>query len=215
MGNDEKYTILSLDEAIARKEPWQLCYIRPLEKDPWGYDGNGYDGNYPPEFIRGKQEFMAYFTTDVDKVWGDDWNDSLAEASVPYCDAEDGITEILEVPFAVPYWASQIDDDEEYDETDIGACGGDVYMGDWTWSGDSYGTRLNPMFINRCRMPWMTVCQWPARKPGEYIHSRNMHITPFNAGISPARMKELLDGVRTFHEEALRQKRQWENQSDK
>ena len=75
MGNDEKYTILSLDEAIARKEPWQLCYISRLEKDPWGYDGNGYDGNYPPEFIRGKQEFMAYFTTDVDKVWGDDWND--------------------------------------------------------------------------------------------------------------------------------------------
>jgi len=205
---EEKYTVLSLEDAVRRTGRWQLCYIDQIEKDcTWRYD------DYP-DFIPGAQEYIAYFASDVDKVWGDDWNDSLAESSQPYCDADEGIYEILEVPFAVPHYLSH--PDEGYDPADptIDARGGDVYLGDWTWDGDSYGTRLNPMFINRCRMPWMTICQYPARKPGEYVYSRNMIITSLNAGISPMIMKRKIDGVRAIHEQAVEQEKAWRDKDD-
>ena len=67
--------------------------------------------DYPnPDYIEGKQEQYAYFTPiDLDKQWGDDWNDSPYEynAEIPYDDYRDGAerveVEIVMVPFYVPY----------------------------------------------------------------------------------------------------------------
>ena len=67
--------------------------------------------DYPnQEYIPGKQEYYAYFTTiPLDKQWGDDWDDAPYEynAEIPYDGYYEGDerveTEIVRVPFYVPY----------------------------------------------------------------------------------------------------------------
>ena len=67
--------------------------------------------DYPNhEYIPGKQEYWAYFTPiDLEKQWGDDWDDSPYEhnAEIPYDDMYKGEerveTEIVKVPFYIPY----------------------------------------------------------------------------------------------------------------
>ena len=73
----------------------------------------GSDGkNYPnPEYIEGKQEYYAYFTSvPLNKQWGDDWDDAPYEynAEIPYDDVYDENDErteieIVRVPFYIPY----------------------------------------------------------------------------------------------------------------
>lgn len=186
----DKYTILSIDEASKRMGSWQLCYISKVPHEPyWGDD--------EVKYIKDKQEYIAYFTTKIDEVWGDDWNDSIEESSVPYCDSEDGIDEILMVPFAIPHAPLYVDDDDERDN--IYAHGGDVIDADWSYGGGN--TRICPMYINRCRMPWLTVCQYPSSKSGEYIGPSKMKIFCISAGDSPSKMRDTLNNIDKYFNE--------------
>lgn len=191
----DKYTVLSIDEAAKRTEHWQLCYISKVP-----HESNWDDDEV--KYIKGKQEYIAYFTTKIDEVWGDDWNDSIEESSEPYCDPEDGIDEILMVPFAIPHAPLYIDDDDERDN--IYAYGGDVIDADWTWGGGN--TRICPMYINRCRMPWITVCQYPSAKPGEYVGPSKMKIFCLSAGDSPSKMRDTLNNIDKYFNEHYGQK---------
>lgn len=184
-----KYTLLSIDEAARREEPWQLCYMRKIPSETYGDYAYGDDEEV--KYIKDKQEYIAYFTTNIDEVWGDDWNDSIEESSEPYCDPEDGIDEILIVPFAIPHAPLYIDDDDERDN--IYTHGGDVIDADWSWGGGN--TRICPMYINRCRMPWLTVCQYPAKKPGEYRGPSKMKVFCLSAGDNPSKVRDTLNNI--------------------
>ena len=178
-----KYTLLSIDEAARREEPWQLCYMRKIPSET-------YRDNEEVKYIKDKQEYIAYFTTNIDEVWGDDWNDSIEESSEPYCDPEDGINEILIVPFAIPHAPLYTDDDER---DNIYTHGGDVIDADWSWGGGN--TRICPMYINRCRMPWLTICQYPAKKPGEYRGPSKMKVCCLSAGDNPSKVRDTLNNI--------------------
>lgn len=178
-----KYTLLSIDEAARRGEPWQLCYVRKIPSETYG-------DVEEVKYIKDKQEYIAYFTTNIDEVWGDDWNDSIEESSEPYCDPEDGIDEILIVPFAIPHAPLYTDDDER---DNIYAHGGDVIDADWSWGGGN--TRICPMYINRCRMPWLTICQYPAKKPGEYRGPSKMKVFCLSAGDNPSKVRDTLNNI--------------------
>lgn len=179
-----KYTISSIDEAARREESWQLCYVRKVPSETYRDDEE-------VKYIKDKQEYIAYFTTNIDEVWGDDWNDSIEESSEPYCDPEDGIDEILIVPFAIPHAPLYTDDDDERDN--IYTHGGDVIDADWSWGGGN--TRICPMYINRCRMPWLTVCQYPAKKLGEYRGPSKMKIFCLSAGDNPSKVRDTLNNI--------------------
>lgn len=183
-----KYTLLSIDEAARREEPWQLCYMRKISSETYGDYAYGDDEEV--KYIKDKQEYIAYFTTNIDEVWGDDWNDSIEESSEPYCDPEDGIDEILMIPFAIPHAPLYTDDDER---DNIYTHGGDVIDADWSWGGGN--TRICPMYINRCRMPWLTVCQYPAKKPGEYRGPSKMKVFCLSAGDNPSKVRDTLNNI--------------------
>lgn len=183
-----KYTLLSIDEAARREEPWQLCYMRKIPSETYGDYAYGDDEEV--KYIKDKQEYIAYFTTNIDEVWGDDWNDSIEESSEPYCDPEDGIDEILMIPFAIPHAPLYTDDDER---DNIYTHGGDVIDADWSWGGGN--TRICPMYINRCRMPWLTVCQYPAKKPGEYRGPSKMKVFCLSAGDNPSKVRDTLNNI--------------------
>ena len=189
-----KYTLLSIDEAARRGEPWQLCYMRKAPIETYGVDEE-------VKYIKDKQEYIAYFTTNIDEVWGDDWNDSIEESSEPYCDLEDGIDEILIVPFAIPHAPLYTDDDER---DNIYAHGGDVIDADWSWGGGN--TRICPMYINRCRMPWLTICQYPAKKPGEYRGPSKMKVFCLSAGDNPSKVRDTLSDIDKYFNDNYGQK---------
>lgn len=189
-----KYTLLSIDEAARREESWQLCYVRKAPSETYGDDEE-------VKYIKDKQEYIAYFTTNIDEVWGDDWNDSIEESSEPYCDLEDGIDEILMVPFAIPHAPLYTDDDER---DNIYAHGGDVIDADWSWGGGN--TRICPMYINRCRMPWLTICQYPAKKPGEYRGPSKMKVFCISAGDNPSKMRDTLNNIDKYFNDNYGQK---------
>ena len=190
-----KYTLLSIDEAARREESWQLCYVRKIPSETYGDDEE-------VKYIKDKQEYIAYFTTNIDEAWGDDWNDSIEESSEPYCDPEDGIDEILMVPFAIPHAPLYTDDCDERDN--IYAHGGDVIDADWSWGGGN--TRICPMYINRCRMPWLTICQYPAKKPGEYIGPSKMKVFCLSAGDNPSKVRDTLDNIDKYFNDNYGQK---------
>ena len=189
-----KYTLLSIDEAARREEPWQLCYMRKVPSEIYG-------DNEEVKYIKDKQEYIAYFTTNIDEVWGDDWNDSIEESSEPYCDPEDGIDEILIVPFAIPHAPLYTDDDER---DNIYTHGGDVIDADWSWGGGN--TRICPMYINRCRMPWLTICQYPAKKPGEYRGPSKMKVFCLSAGDNPSKVRDTLNNIDKYFNDNYGQK---------
>lgn len=178
-----KYTLLSIDEASRRGEPWQLCYMRKIPIETYGDDEE-------VKYIKDKQEYIAYFTTNIDEVWGDDWNDSIEESSEPYCDPEDGIDEILIVPFAIPH-APLYTGDDEIDN--IYAHGGYAIDADWSYGGGN--TQICPMYINKCRMPWLTICQYPAKKPGEYRGPSKMKVFCLSAGDNPSKVRDTLNNI--------------------
>ena len=189
-----KYTLLSIDEAARRGESWQLCYMRKIPSEPYG-------DVEEVKYIKDKQEYIAYFTTNIDEVWGDDWNDSIEESSEPYCDPEDGIDEILIVPFAIPHAPLYTDDDER---DNIYAHGGDVIDADWSWGGGN--TRICPMYINRCRMPWLRVYQYPAKKPGEYRGPSKMKVFCLSAGDNPSKVRDTLNNIDKYFNDNYGQK---------
>ena len=47
-----KYTLLSIDEAARRGEPWQLCYVRKAPSETYGVDEE-------VKYIKDKQEYIA------------------------------------------------------------------------------------------------------------------------------------------------------------
>ena len=189
-----KYTLLSIDEAVRREESWQLCYVRKIPSETYRDDEE-------VKYIKDKQEYIAYFTTNIDEVWGDDWNDSIEESSEPYCDPEDGIDEILMVPFAIPHAPLYTDDDER---DNIYTHGGDVIDADWSWGGGN--TRICPMYINRCRMPWLTICQYPAKKPGEYRGPSKMKVFCLSAGDNPSKVRDTLNNIDKYFNDNYGQK---------
>lgn len=194
-----KYTLLSIDEAARREEPWQLCYMRKISSETYGDYVYGDDEEV--KYIKDKQEYIAYFTTNIDEVWGDDWNDSIEESSEPYCDPEDGIDEILIVPFAIPHAPLYTDDDER---DNIYTHGGDVIDADWSWGGGN--TRICPMYINRCRMPWLTICQYPTKKPGEYRGPSKMKVFCLSAGDNPSKVRDTLNNIDKYFNDNYGQK---------
>lgn len=72
--------------------------------------------DYPTEDIINGYTHYFYFTNDMEKQWGDDWDDAPYEynAETPY----DGETNILQVPVCIDYYKlmKAYEDDEAYAE---------------------------------------------------------------------------------------------------
>ena len=82
------------------------CSSRDWEEYDWEHDPHNkfrldYQ-DYPTEDILNGYTHYIYFTNDMSKQWGDDWDDAPYEhnAEVPY----DNKTEILEVPVCIDYY---------------------------------------------------------------------------------------------------------------
>lgn len=72
--------------------------------------------DYPTEDIINGYTHYLYFTNDMEKQWGDDWDDAPYEynAETPY----DSETDILQVPVCIDYYKlmKAYEDDEAYEE---------------------------------------------------------------------------------------------------
>ena len=137
----------------------------------------GESQDYPnPEYIKGKQEYYAYFTpVSMDEQWGDDWDDAPYEhnAEIPYDDYYDENgerieTEIVRVPFYIPYDG-----------------GWDVrFPKDW---GDSYNSPFCVRDINAGAVAWI-FCRGDDGKSSKGS-------VAIHAGCSPAEFAEKIDRI--------------------
>ncbi len=119
----------------------KLCYIDSINPTYYGYS----DEVKNPDYIEGKQEYYAYFTpAELDKQWGDDWNDRPYEynAEIPYDEYFEGDMQvqlnIIKVPFWLPYkrgWEIYLPRDWGHDNSPFSVF--DINAGAVAWVYDS------------------------------------------------------------------------------
>ena len=97
-----------------------FCSSRDWEEYDWEHDpGRKFKTElqeYPTEDIINGYTHYLYFTNDMEKQWGDDWDDAPYEynAETPY----DSETDILQVPVCIDYYKlmKAYEDDNAYDK---------------------------------------------------------------------------------------------------
>lgn len=187
MRKEEGYLIMdSVSEALefmgSSDKDWRLCYEGDIPKESYDWVKRE---DYPnPDYVPGRKERYAYFSPNFSYQWGDDWGDTMDESSEPLTDPQNGIDNILVVPYAIPY-----------EETIFNNCGS---IEDPTFTYDSSRSHLCPMIVNRCEMPWITVMMYPSSS--KYRHPYDLRLFPLKAGAYVTDMERWLGDIKTFIE---------------
>lgn len=160
------YLEVALTDNLKKYSNYKLCYVESIS---WA-NMNAEDRQYKaPAYIKGKQEYIAYFTPiDLSLQRGEDWDTQCSESEPPYdtiVNDDGSISElnILVLPFAV----------HSYGPT--------FAMDAWRY----YWDGVSVIDINNKAVSWIY----------DYNEDNNKSVAIY-AGVCPHKFKKLLNEIR-------------------